>query len=104
MDPIKRISEKNESMEILNSSKLRPRQHAIRGSMLMRSWLSALLTQSNKLSFYFHLPLLLANKDNRKITRRCVGAISNTLLTHVKVQIHTKTMTHTLCIDKQEPH
>ena len=41
MDPIKRISEilyqeKNELMEILDSAKLQPRQHAIRGCMLMR--------------------------------------------------------------------
>ena len=41
MDMIKRISEKyilgkNELMEILDSFKLQPRQHAIRGCMLMR--------------------------------------------------------------------
>ena len=40
MDPIKRINEKlykekNELMEILDSSKFRPRQHAKRGCMLM---------------------------------------------------------------------
>jgi hypothetical protein len=39
-----------------------------------------------------------------KSTRRCFGVIPNTLLTHVKVQIHIKDLTHTLCKDKQEPH
>ena len=38
-----------------------------------------------------------------KSTRRCFGAISNILLTHVKVQIHTKDLTYTLCKDKQDP-
>ena len=110
MNPIKRISEilyleKNKLLEILDSSTLQPRQRATRGCMLTRKWLGALLTQSGKLSFYIFISLSsLLIRIKGKSTCRCVGAISNTLLIHVKVQIHTKDLTHTLCKDKQEPH
>ena len=46
----------------------------------------------------------VSTKIYTKSTRHCFDAISNTLLTRVKVQIHTKDPTHTLCKDKQEPH
>jgi hypothetical protein len=61
------------------------------------------LKATNSLPISISLSSLLV-RIKAKSNRRCVGAISNTLLTHVKVQIHTKDLTHTLCRGKQEPH
>jgi hypothetical protein len=110
MNPIKRISEKtilgkNELMEILDSSKLRPCQRAIRARLHANVLMARRLTHSKHqtLSIYISLSSLLI-RIKSKSTRRCFCAISNTLLTHIKVQIHTKDITHTLCKYKQEPH
>ena len=61
------------------------------------------LEATNSLSISISLSSLL-RMIKAKSTRRYVGAISNTILPHVKVQIHTKDLTHTFCRDKQEPH
>ena len=78
-------------MEIVDSAKLRPRQCAIRGCMLT--------THSKQQTLFLHISISLSSlliRIKAKINHRCFGVVSNTLLTHVKVQIHTK--------DKQEPH